>query len=132
MNDEKSSIMDMMDAGANGYVLKSEDKEEIIKAINTVMNGDDYYSKSVENSIINLIHSKKSSDDHKKSIYFNEKEIQLINHLCEELNSDEIAKTMFLSKKTIDGLRLKIKSELNVRNSIGIVKYAIKNGLYKV
>ena len=39
---------------------------------------------------------------------------------------------MFLSKKTIDGLRLKIKSELNVRNSIGIVKYAIKNGLYKV
>jgi DNA-binding NarL/FixJ family response regulator len=38
MNDEKSSIMDMMDAGANGYVLKSEDKEEIIKAINTVMN----------------------------------------------------------------------------------------------
>ena len=55
MNDEKSSIMDMMDAGANGYVLKSEDKEEIIKAINTVMNGDDYYSKNVENSIINLI-----------------------------------------------------------------------------
>jgi DNA-binding NarL/FixJ family response regulator len=132
MNDEKSSIMDMMDAGANGYVLKSEDKEEIIKAINTVMNGDDYYSKNVENSIINLIHSKKSSDDHKKSIYFNEKEIQVINYLCEELNSDEIAKTMFLSKKTIDGLRLKIKSELNVRNSIGIVKYAIKNGLYKV
>ena len=90
------------------------------------------YCNHINNSIINLIHSKKSSDDHKKSIYFNEKEIQLINHLCEELNSDEIAKTMFLSKKTIDGLRLKIKSELNVRNSIGIVKYAIKNGLYKV
>ena len=132
MNDEKSSIMDMMDAGANGYVLKSEDKEEIIKAIYTVLNGDDYYSKNVENSIINLIHSKKSTDNYKKSVYFNEKEIQLINYLCEEFNSDEIAKTMFLSKKTIDGLRLKIKNELNVRNSIGIVKYAIKNGLYKI
>ena len=132
MNDEKSSIMDMMDAGANGYVLKSEDKEEIIKAINTVMNGDDYYSKNVENSIINLIHSKKSTDNYKKSVYFNEKELQLINYLCEEFNSDEIAKTMFLSKKTIYGLRLKIKNELNVRNSIGIVKYAIKNGLYKI
>lgn len=132
MNDEKSSIMDMMDAGANGYVLKSEDKEEIIKAINSVMNGDDYYSKNVESSIINLIQSKKSNDDYKKTIYFNEKELKLINYLCEELNSDEIAKTMFLSKKTIDGLRLKIKNELNVRNSIGIVKYAIKNGLYKI
>ncbi len=132
MNDEKSSIMDMMDAGANGYVLKSEDKEEIIKAINTVMNGDDYYSKNVGSSIINLIKSKKSTEDFKKSVYFNEKELQLINYLCEEFNSDEIAKTMFLSKKTIDGLRLKIKNELNVRNSIGIVKYAIKNGLYKV
>ena len=132
MNDERSSIMDMMDAGANGYVLKSEDKEEIIKAINSVMNGDDYYSKNVESSIINLIQSKKTPDDYKKAIYFNEKEIKLINYLCEELNSDEIAKTMFLSKKTIDGLRLKIKNELNVRNSIGIVKYAIKNGLYKI
>jgi len=68
----------------------------------------------------------------KKSICFNEKELQLINYLCEEYNSDEIAKTMFLSKKTIDGLRLKIKNELNVRNSIGIVKYAIQNGLYKI
>jgi DNA-binding NarL/FixJ family response regulator len=132
MNDEKSSIMDMMDAGANGYVLKSEDKEEIIKAINTVIDGEDYYSKNVESSIINLIHSKKSTDNYKKSVYFNEKELQLINYLCEEFNSDEIAKTMFLSKKTIDGLRLKIKNELNVRNSIGIVKYAIKNGLYKI
>jgi DNA-binding NarL/FixJ family response regulator len=132
MNDEKSSIMDMMDAGADGYVLKSENKEEVIKAINTVINGDDYYSKNVENSIINLIHSKKSTDNYKKSVYFNEKELQLINYLCEEFNSDEIAKTMFLSKKTIDGLRLKIKNELNVRNSIGIVKYAIKNGLYKI
>ena len=96
------------------------------------MNGEDYYSKNVENSIINLIHSKNSSDDYKKTIYFNEKELQLIKYLCEELNSEEIAKTMFLSKKTIDGLRLKIKNELNVRNSIGIVKYAIKNGLYIV
>jgi DNA-binding NarL/FixJ family response regulator len=132
MNDEKSSIMDMMDAGADGYVLKSENKEEVIKAINTVINGDDYYSKNVENSIINLIHSKKSTGNFKKTVYFNEKELQLISYLCEEYNSDEIAKTMFLSKKTIDGLRLKIKNELNVRNSIGIVKYAIKNGLYKI
>jgi DNA-binding NarL/FixJ family response regulator len=132
MNDEKSSIMDMMDAGANGYVLKSEDKEEIIKAIYTVLNGDDYYSKNVANSIINVIQSKKSTDNYKKSVYFNEKELQLINYLCEEFNSDEIARSMFLSKKTIDGLRLKIKNELNVRNSIGIVKYAIKNGIYKV
>lgn len=132
MNDEKSSIMDMMDAGANGYVLKSEDKEEIIKAINTVINGDDYYSKNVENSILNLIHSNKSTDNFKKTVYFNEKEIQLINYLCEEFNSDEIAKLMFLSKKTIDGLRLKIKNELGVRNSIGIVKFAIKEGIIKI
>lgn len=68
----------------------------------------------------------------KSIINFKEKEIQLIIYLCQELSSVEIAKTMFLSKKTIDGLRLKIKNELNVRNSIGIVKYAIKNGLYKI
>jgi len=132
MNDERSSIMEMMDAGANGYILKSADREEIIKAINTVMNGDDYYCKRVESSIINLIETKRSTNHYKKLISFNDKEIKIINFLCEELNSDEIAKEMYLSKKTIDGIRIKIKNELDVRNSIGIVKYAIKNGLYKV
>jgi len=132
MNDERSSIMEMMDAGANGYILKSADREEIMKAINTVMNGDDYYCKRVESSIINLIETKKSTKNYKKLISFNDKEIKIINFLCEELNSDEIAKEMYLSKKTIDGIRIKIKNELDVRNSIGIVKYAIRNGLYKV
>lgn len=132
MNDEKSTIMEMMDAGANGYILKSADREEIIKAINTVMNGDDYYCKRVESSIINLIETKTSKNHYKKLISFNDKEIKIINFLCEELNSDEIAKEMYLSKKTIDGIRIKIKNDLEVRNSIGIVKYAIRNGLYKV
>jgi len=132
MNDERSSIMEMMDAGANGYILKSADREEIMKAINTVMNGDDYYCKRVESSIINLIETKRSTNHYKKLISFNDKEIKIINFLCEELNSDEIAKEMYLSKKTIDGIRIKIKNELDVRNSIGIVKYAIRNGLYKV
>ena len=131
MNDERSSIMEMMDAGANGYILKSADREEIMKAINTVMNGDDYYCKRVESSIINLIETKRSTNHYKKLISFNDKEIKIINFLCEELNSDEIAKEMYLSKKTIDGIRIKIKNELDVRNSIGIVKYAIRNGLYK-
>lgn len=132
MNDERSSIMEMMDAGANGYILKSADREEIMKAINTVMNGDDYYCKRVESSIINLIETERSTNHYKKIISFNDKEIKIINFLCEELNSDEIAKEMYLSKKTIDGIRIKIKNELDVRNSIGIVKYAIKTGLYKV
>jgi DNA-binding NarL/FixJ family response regulator len=132
MNDEKSSIMEMMDAGANGYILKSADREEIIKAINTVMNGDDYYCKRVESSIINLIETKRSTNHNKKIVSFNDKEIKIINFLCEELNSDEIAKEMYLSKKTIDGIRIKIKNDLDVRNSIGIVKYAIRNGIYKI
>jgi DNA-binding NarL/FixJ family response regulator len=132
MNNEKSSIMEMMDAGANGYILKSADREEIIEAINTVMNGDDYYCKRVESSIINLIETKTSKNHYKKLISFNDKEIKIINFLCEELNSDEIAKEMYLSKKTIDGIRIKIKNDLEVRNSIGIIKYAIRNGLYKV
>jgi DNA-binding NarL/FixJ family response regulator len=132
MNDERSSIMEMMDAGANGYILKSADKEEIMKAITTVLNGDDYYCKRVESSIINLIETKGSTKNYRNLVSFNDKEIKIINFLCEELNSDEIAKEMYLSKKTIDGIRIKIKNELDVRNSIGIVKYAIRNGLYKV
>lgn len=132
MNDERSSIVDMINAGANGYVLKSANKEEISKAIYTVNEGEDYFSKEISKSIIDLIVDTKSNTSSGKNITFNDKEKRIIKYLCEEYSSDEIAKMMFLSKKTIDGIRLKIKNDLNVRNSFGIAKYAIKNGLYNI
>jgi DNA-binding NarL/FixJ family response regulator len=132
MNDERSSIVDMINAGANGYVLKSANKEEIAKAIYTVNEGEDYFSKEISKSIIDLIVDTKSNTSNGKNITFNDKEKRIIKYMCEEYSSDEIAKMMFLSKKTIDGIRLKIKNDLNVRNSFGIAKYAIKNGLYKI
>lgn len=132
MNDERSSIMDMIEAGANGYILKSANKDEIITAIIKVHEGDDYFSKAVSKSIIDLIKSTKSKNSTIKQVIFNERETMVIKYMCEEYSSDEIAKFMFLSKKSIDGMRLKIKSDLNVRNAIGIAKYAIKTGLYKV
>lgn len=132
MNDDRSSIMDMIDAGANGYILKSANKDEIITAIIKVHEGDDYFSKDVSKSIIDLIISTKKRNNAIKEVIFNEKETMVIKYMCEEYSSDEIAKFMFLSKKSIDGMRLKIKNDLNVRNAIGIAKYAIKTGIYKV
>ena len=132
MNDERSSIVEIIEAGANGYLLKSANKEEIILAINKVYDGEDYFSKSVSKSIIELIVNTKTNTNNVKDVPFNEKELRIIKYMCEEYSSDEIAKTMFLSKKTIDGIRLKIKNDLNVRNAIGIAKYAIKTGIYRI
>ena len=132
MNDERSSIMEMIDAGANGYLLKSANKEEIVSAIIKVHEGEDYFSKDVSKSILDLIISTKTKNNNIKEVIFNEKETMIIKYMCEEYSSDEIAKFMFLSKKSIDGTRLKIKNDLNVRNAIGIAKYAIRTGLYKV
>lgn len=60
------------------------------------------------------------------------KKLKIINLLCEELNTDLIIKEMYLSKKTITHRRFKIKYDFAIRNSIRILKYAIRNRLYKV
>lgn len=132
MNDERSTILDMIDAGANGYILKNADKSEIIEAIYSVYNGEDYFCKEIAKNIKQILRSARIRSEKANKISFNEKELKIMHYMCEELSSDEIAKEMYLSKKTIDGIRLKIKSELNVRNSIGIVKYAISSGIYRI
>ena len=60
-----------------------------------------------------------------------EREIEFMIHACSEKNYREIAEQMYLSPKTVEGYRDKLYEKLNIRNRIGLVLYAIKNGFFK-
>ena len=132
MFDEEDLIIDMLEAGAKGYLLKNADKHEVIEAIRTVYQQEPYYCKHTSGKLAQMIAKSKFNPYKKtKKIEFSEREVEIIQLICQELTNKEIADKLFLSIRTVEGYRLKIQEKMNVKNSIGLVIYAIKNGLYK-
>lgn len=131
MFDDETSIVDMLEAGARGYLIKNADKSEIIDAIYTVFEGDPYYCKHTSFTLAKMISSSRfNPNKKKKKIEFTDREKEVITLICKQLTNKEIAEELFISPRTVEGHRLKIQEKIEVRNSIGIVVYAIKNGLF--
>ena len=133
MFDEENLIVEMLEAGAKGYLLKNAAKDEIIEAIKTVFHNGTYYCHHTSNRLAQMIASSKFNPYRKsKTPNFNEKEIEIIQKICEGLSSRNIADTLHLSIRTIEGYREKIQEKMKVHNTAGIVVYAIKKGIYKI
>jgi len=133
MFDEDSLIVDMLEAGARGYLLKNTSKKEIYEAIKTVHNKGTYYCHNTSAKLAMMI-GESTFNPYKQDVKFefNDRELEVIRLVCNELLSKEIAVAMNLSVRTIEGYREKIQEKMKVRNTAGIVIYAIKNGLYKI
>lgn len=133
MFDEDSLIIDMLEAGARGYLLKNTSKNEVFEAIKTVYSGEGYYCHKTSVKLAQLI-GKSNFNPYKKisKNKLTEREIELIGHICRELTNKEIASAMDLSMRTIEDYRAILQEKLEVKNTAGIVIYAIKNGLYKI
>jgi DNA-binding CsgD family transcriptional regulator len=65
------------------------------------------------------------------SYELSETEIKIMRLLCDEYSSESIGRFLFLSKRTIDGARLRIQAKLHVSSTAGIIKFAIENGIYR-
>jgi DNA-binding NarL/FixJ family response regulator len=133
MFDEDTLILDMLEAGAKGYMLKNAHKDEIIEAIHHISNGENYYCRHTSEKLIKLI-AKSSFNPYKKNAtpQFSERETQIINLICEQYANKEIASALNLSVRTIEGHREKIQEKMEVSNTAGIVVHAIKAGIYQI
>ena len=132
MFDEDDLIIDMLEAGAKGYLLKNAGKEQIIEAVKTVYNNDPYYCKTTSHKLTNMI-ARSRFNPYKKTakVEFSERETEIIDLVCREMTNKEIADKLFLSVRTVEGHRLKILEKMNVKNTVGLVVYAMKNGIVK-
>lgn len=132
MHDEDDLIIEMLEAGAKGYLLKNADKQEVLDAIQTVFSGDPYYCQST-NAKLAMIIAKNRYQTFNRPLRpeFNDKEQEIINFICQELTNKEIAEKLFLSVRTVEGYRLKILEKMQVKNSVGLVIYAIQHGYFQ-
>ncbi|WP_462221867.1 response regulator [Ferruginibacter sp.] len=131
MFDEEDLIVDMLEAGAKGYLLKNADKTEIIEAVHTVANNEPHYCRLTSQKLAGMVAKSKFNWHLKKEKpEFNEREQEIICYICEGLTNKEIGEKIFLSVRTVEGLRLKIIEKMNVKNTAGIIVYAIREHLY--
>jgi two-component system response regulator NreC len=130
---EDSYIVDMLEAGASGYLLKNSAKHEILEAIQTVYARGTYYCRNTSRQLTKIIlKSHFNPYQNTKHAVLSMLELQIIQLLCKEKTSKEIAQEVHLSDRTVESWRSRIQEKLNVRGTAGIVIYAIRSGIYKL
>jgi DNA-binding NarL/FixJ family response regulator len=130
MFNEEDYLQQMLEAGAKGFLLKNVNKTDIEKAINAVVTGNLFFSDELMTTLAGKYLGKGGNSADKP--VFNEKEIHILNLICEGHTNIEIADILALSHRTVDGYRAKMIEKTATTNTIGLVVYAIKNKLIKL
>ena len=119
----------MINAGAKGFILKNSGIQDVQAAIKQVMAGNNYFSQEILSRLLKGIGKKKTP---KKSDELSEREEEVLYHICKGLSNQEIADTLYLSKRTIDKHRENLLSKTASKNTAGLVMYAIRYGIVDV
>lgn len=121
--DELSYVKSMVNEGANGYILKNIEPSQLIHAIQSVLAGTPYYSNEVA---LKLIDSAKNSDKsvNAQQSRLTKRELEILKMIAQEMTNDEIAKALYISKRTVDTHRQNLLNKLSVKNTAGLIKAA--------
>ena len=130
MYEDERFVTHLMENGANGYLLKNSDANEIKKAILEVMAKGYYLNNFVNRILLKKSHQKaKVIPSLNSEIQISEKEQQVIRLVCMEYTAQEIAKEMNISPRTVEAIKDRLMERFGVKNSVGLVFFAMKNGL---
>ena len=130
MFDEISLIVEMLEAGASGYLVKDCDKQEIKEAIERVHQQEQYYCRHTGNKLMQVMARNAKKDSKAGAPTLSDKEKEIIDLICQQYTTKEIGEKLFMSPRTVEGYRLKILEKLEAKNTVGIVIAAIKYGIY--
>ncbi|KAA5533246.1 response regulator transcription factor [Taibaiella lutea] len=132
MHNDEHFILHLMELGANGYLIKNADAEEIKRAIHSVHENNYYFNELVSTALLRKVsHHKNMDPKFRHSIELNERETEVLKLICEENTAAEIAGKIFLSARTVEGIRASMMQKIGVKNIAGLVIYAVKHGIVK-
>ncbi|HEY4617614.1 MAG TPA: response regulator transcription factor [Flavobacterium sp.] len=132
--DDLKIIKEVMKLGASGYLTKQCAGESIVEAIQSVFNGEEYFCNTVRAKIFNTA----TKDNSKLNKYtpsidsiLTGREIEVITLIALEFSGKEISEQLFISNNTVETHRKNIMKKLKAKNTISLVKFALKNKLIK-
>lgn len=123
VNDQGDRIQDAFKAGISGYVMKKAGRVELENAIRTIAAGQLHFSQEVMRT---LLSTKEGDDQFEKIKHLTKRELEIIKLIVREYSSAEIAEELFISQGTVETHRHNIFKKLDVKNAIGLVKFALK------
>ena len=128
MHSESSYVMKALELGASGYILKDAGKVEMLSAIRAVATGGTYFGRQV--SQILLAHLSKNSIPvaKKENVLLTKREVEVLKLIASEFSNQEVAEKLFISSRTVDTHRRNLLEKLKLKNTAGLVRYAIQNG----
>lgn len=130
LSDEKT-IIRMFRLGAKGYLLKNAEPEELKEALDSLMAKNVYVSDYVSGKLVSGLQDA-DMDQGGKEVVLSEKEREFLRWVCTELSYKEIAGNMHISPRTADDYRQSLFGKLKVHSRVGLVMYAIKNGIVSI
>lgn len=132
--DDLKIIKEVMKLGVSGYLTKQCAGESIVEAIQAVANGEDYFCNSVREKIFNSAtkdHSKLNKENQTVDSILTGRELEIITLIALEHSGKEISEKLFISTNTVETHRKNIMKKLKAKNTISLVKFALKNKLIK-
>lgn len=133
MFNDDNLIVDMLEAGATGYLLKNTNKRELLEACICVDEGGHYYSAATSQKLTRLIADSKVNPFRSKSLpSLTPRELEIVQLIAEQLTNKEIADRLNLSIRTIESHREKIQEKTGARNMVGVVIFAIRHRLIEI
>jgi len=127
MYNNAQAVKEAVLAEADGYILKNSGRNELLQALHRITNGGTYFSQDIVPIIYGQYQKQKVQDEKLNVLSPREKEILAL--IVKELTSEEIGEKLFISKKTVDNHRQHLFTKCNCKSTVGLVKYAIANGL---
>ena len=131
MHKEEAYVIESLNYNVCGYVVKDSVADEIIVAIEKVVNGGKFFSKVVIDTALNSYKGIKKEQRTKQAIQLTERELEVLNHISDGYKSQEIAETLFISERTVEAHRGNIMKKLQAKNMAELIKKAITLGLIK-
>ncbi|MFB9077021.1 response regulator [Flavobacterium procerum] len=125
--DTKSFIANMIQVGAVAYLIKNTTPKDLIKTINEVAQKGFYYNENVLKTIQETIVSPKNSRGGLETNFLSSREVEILQLICQQKTTAEIAEHLFLSPRTVEGHRNNLLLKTESRNIAGLVVYAIQN-----
>lgn len=126
MQNDREIINKIISVDAEGYILKNTGKDELLEAIDKITNGATYYS----NEIVDIMMD--SSGQNKRLVekdILSTRELEILNLICEEYSTYQIASELFISPRTVDTHRKNILRKTEAKSIVGLIRFAIENQL---
>ena len=124
MFEQEEDVIDMLKAGASGYIIKKAGKEELVTAIQKLVNHDEYYSPSISGKVKSWM---KNPGYAGKASPITKRERQILKLIANGKTSQQIASSLKISKYTVDTHRKNIHKKLDIKSNTGLVKYVLEN-----